>query len=209
MNLAYKLIHAFAVPLIRNCYNIHIKNSENLVKGPAIIAANQPSHLDGFVLISGIQNKVKKHIHFMTKQPSRYNLFLGKYLAEPFLNSGDHIILQNNHLASEQLRKITSLLNQGDYLGIFPEGVTNNTGKLRRFKNGAATISRLTQTPIIPTYIKWGASETNPKCPFWENVYINFGKAISLLKKTSRNGEDSKLTQILKESIEAMQLESE
>lgn len=211
MNLVYKTIHAFAVPLFKNCYNIKVNNPEKLIKGPAIIAANQQSHLDCAIILAGLQNILKREIHFVSKHPSTYwhsflGRCLGKYAAEPFLNAGDHITLLSNYITGKQLRNISGFFDKGHYLGIFPEGVTNNTGKIRKFQRGASMISRLTQTPIIPMYINWNASRTNPKLPLGGDVYLTLGDPIFPTTNIIQNGEeDSRLTLILKESVEKLQ----
>ena len=105
-------------------------------------------------------------------------------------------------------RAVSVLKNEKKYLLIHPEGTRTRTGKLGKFKKGAAVISKKTKVQIIPVYIK-GAGKifpVNKKIPhffdFWNlqkyPLHISFGRPVNPENKTEQQITDEIRQQIIK-----------
>ena len=75
----------------------------------------------------------------------------------------------------EAIESAVNLLNDGGTLGIFPEGTRNRTNEeLLRFKHGAVTIAKKSNSKIVPFAIK-GEYKL-----FSNKLIIEFGKPIDV-----------------------------
>ena len=134
-----------------------ISGIENLPKkGPFIIASNQESNIDPFLLIPFILSKLNRKIYFLAKFWSRernvgllskVTLFTTKPLlinwlgCIPALKKGGTVDV------------CVSLLKKGKIIGIFPEGRRNPEKILLMAKTGVARIALLAKVPVIPVGI--------------------------------------------------------
>jgi len=135
-------------------------------EGAVIIAANHLSIWDPIVIGAAVQ----RPINFMAK-------------AELFRNSLFAFILR--HLNAfpvkrgsadrSALRNSLDLLNQGQVLGIFPEG-TRNTDGLAKVQNGTAMIALKSGAPIVPV----ACIRTDKKIPFgwFRPLVVSIGNPI-------------------------------
>jgi 1-acyl-sn-glycerol-3-phosphate acyltransferase len=62
----------------------------------------------------------------------------------------------------ESIKRSVAYLNQGDLVGVFPEGELNRTGRLLPIKAGIALIIRMAKCPVICC----GLRETNFLIPY-------------------------------------------
>ena len=60
------------------------------------------------------------------------------------------------------VRQAVSLLQQGQVVGIFPEGGISRTGQIQSFKPGIMRVLEGTDVPVFPVYVDqiWGSSWT-------------------------------------------------
>jgi 1-acyl-sn-glycerol-3-phosphate acyltransferase len=78
-----------------------------------------------------------------------------------------------------------TLIEQGSTLIIFPEGRRSLTGELLPFKAGAAYLSFMTDTPVIPVYIERGGYR-----PFGPRPTVMFGEKVDLRRESGGDGPD-------------------
>jgi 1-acyl-sn-glycerol-3-phosphate acyltransferase len=165
--------------------NINIKGSENLkrIKTPTIFICNHLSNSDGLVL-----DKALKDI-----DPT---FVAGVKLSNNAVTSiGVNVIkttnIKPNTADKEGLKKIISLIKQGESVLIFPEGTRSRVGSLIEAKKGILLIARMTAAPIVPI----GLYGTEKLLPIGEkgdmsgetfnyaDVHINIGKQFEFPKR--------------------------
>ena len=152
-----------------------IKGAENIPKtGGLIIAANHVSNFDPPVIGCALSRK----LHFMAKE----ELFVNQVLRWAFIKLGSFPVKRAS-ADRVAIRKAMSLLEEGEVLGIFPEGTRSKTGALGRAEPGLAMIALKTGVPIVPTAVMGtnqvfkGTLFPRFKVIFGEPIYIEKGRA--------------------------------
>ncbi len=138
---------------------VEFKNPEGMaaiIGKPAIIVANHVSFYDSFLL------RLNRHwtsldVHFMgvTKfnaLPMRVLWYSG-IIPLVFFFFGVFVVIPGRGLA-KNLEAPAELLKRGKHVFIFPEGSMNDSGALKPFKTGAATLVSMTGMPVLPISYK-------------------------------------------------------
>jgi 1-acyl-sn-glycerol-3-phosphate acyltransferase len=151
MNIVEKLIYRFTIVLSKIVFRpriCEIKGIENLPKsGGFIIASNHVNPFDPFLIVAVIANflrknylKKRKKLHYvgMVQLKKRvYSFFLNENLG--FLTN-----------TIEGANRAVKLLEEGNILGIFPEGRRNDNKGLLKAKKGVAFMALLSGLPVVP-----------------------------------------------------------
>ncbi|MEA1961952.1 MAG: lysophospholipid acyltransferase family protein [Bacillota bacterium] len=115
---------------------------ENLpAEGPVIIAANHVSNWDPIVV--GLM--INRPVHFMGKAELFNNQLLGTLLLK--LNA---FPVKRGAADRKAIRTALERLQQGNVLGIFPEGARNKTGEDLKPQLGVAMLALKSGAPIVP-----------------------------------------------------------
>jgi 1-acyl-sn-glycerol-3-phosphate acyltransferase len=142
--MVYKIIKYVAKCLIPLKYNIVIKNGDKLheMKGPLIVSSNHTSSLDpifiGLILDSPV--------YFMAKK----ELFRTKIGAWFFTAMKAISIDRNAYMLIRPIRKILTLLERKEVVGIFPEGKRVKKDRKGKPKNGVAFFALKARVPVLP-----------------------------------------------------------
>lgn len=127
-------VHLF----LKIVFRIHIEGKENIpLNGSFIAAANHVSALDPPVLASSINRQV----FFMAKEELFKNPFIGWY----FKTIGTFPV-RRGMSDRGAIKKALQILNDGNVLGIFPEG-TRKSGEIQM---GVVMMALKTNSPILP-----------------------------------------------------------
>ena len=133
------------------CADIKIKNKYLLKQdGPLLIIANHPNSFLDAIIIGAQYNR---RIYFLargdafTKKHHRFLLGLLNMIPIYRLREGKQYLHLNDHAFNESVK----LLNKGEAVLIFIEGVCMNTHQLQPFKKGTSRIlARAHQQNIFP-----------------------------------------------------------
>ncbi len=113
--------------------------------GSAIITSNHTCAIDPMIIQAGSQRTIR---WLMT----RAFLF---WWAKPLWRIINPIALEFNKGDRGRIRQIVEALEQGDVVGLFPEGgLQRDKRELQPFKPGIIMIARRSGAPIIPTWIE-------------------------------------------------------
>jgi acyl-[acyl-carrier-protein]-phospholipid O-acyltransferase/long-chain-fatty-acid--[acyl-carrier-protein] ligase len=167
--------------LTHTLYRIKVEGRENFPeKGGALLVPNHVSMVDAVLLIAA------------TDRPIRFLMFKGSYehwLVKPFAK-----IMRVIPIASDlrprdlihSLRTATNALNEGEVVGIFPEGQMTRIGQMLPFRRGMERIMKGVEAPIIPVHLDgvWGSIFSFERGKFlWKlprkipyPVTVSFGK---------------------------------
>ena len=114
---------------------------ENILReGPFIITINHFSYVDPVFVI----HAVRKPISFLAASDQKIKWY---FIWAPFIYG--FIPTNRKALAPSTIKNATRALKGNEILGIFPEG-TSTSLKLRPAKNGAAYLSALTESRMLP-----------------------------------------------------------
>jgi putative phosphoserine phosphatase/1-acylglycerol-3-phosphate O-acyltransferase len=148
--------------------------------GPAILAANHTSALDGIVLAYLVARG--------RSRPTRY-LVASEFFDRPFhgfwLHTFKQIPIRRGTGDSGALDEAVATVREGAITGIFPEGTVNPdpSGPMLRGRTGLARIALAAGTPVIPVGI-WGTQARWPRTgltfrrPFRPAVALAFGRPV-------------------------------
>ena len=190
--------------------SINIQGSENLkgLKTPTIFICNHLSNSDGLVL-----DKALKEI-----DPT---FVAGIKLSNNAITSiGVNVVkttnIKPNTVDKDGLKKIVSLVKQGESLLIFPEGTRSRVGSLIEAKRGVLLIARMTGAPIVPIGLygteklipKNKEGDKSPETFNYADVHINIGKQFEIPKipkdQEKKEYEDFAIRYIMKKIAELL-----
>jgi 1-acyl-sn-glycerol-3-phosphate acyltransferase len=141
--------------LIHTVYRLEKKGLDNIPEeGPAVIVANHVSFVDALVILAASPRPIRFVMdHNIFKVPVLSFVFrTGK--AIPIASAKE-----NEALLNAAYEDIARALEQGELVGIFPEGRITDTGELYPFKGGIKRIIDRTPVPVVPVALKglWGS----------------------------------------------------
>lgn len=164
----YKIFKLILGPIFKFYYKPKIIGKENIPKdGPILVVGNHKHLYDQCLAILA----TKRVIHYMAKK----EYFDDKKVAWFFKISGC-ISVDRQNKDREAASKAINLLNNGQAVGLFPEGTRNRTEAiLLPFKFGAVSMAKKTNAYLVPFGIKGDYK-------FRSGVTIKFGKPFKVGK---------------------------
>ena len=156
--------------------------------GPVLLACTHISHLEPFV----VGTLLRRNIRWMSRVE-----FYRNRLAAAVLNLGGAFPVDRFGNAIPAVREAIALLNDGQVVGIFPEGgvATGEQSVLRgaKIKQGVCTVAVRTRVPVIPVVIL-GTDKLNrvgPWVPFRRGrVLVAFGQQVAPPPASGCRGDD-------------------
>jgi 1-acyl-sn-glycerol-3-phosphate acyltransferase len=163
--LFYETLRLLVGPLIKARLRLHIEGQDNVPDlGPAVVVCNHRSGIDPVILAYAVRNR---YIQFGAASWS-WNIpvygQLHKWLGAFPLN------LSGGEGARDQLKKGLELLEQGELVGIFPEGGETildpgKSERIKRFKTGFARLALEARVPVIPAAVVGLSERRLPSLP--------------------------------------------
>ncbi len=171
--------------LVSFFYRLQEKGTDRFPEtGGAIIACNHVSFLDPLIIMATCKRPVRFVMDYgYYSLPLVHTIF--KYAkCIPIASSRD-----NPEVFSKAMDIVAKALEDGELIGIFPEGEVTRTGKLNTFKAGIERIVQRTPVPVLPIALQglWGSffSRKHGKAMFhiphslpWSSIGINVGTLI-------------------------------
>lgn len=146
----YSIAKTFVVgPLVNTVFRPWVKGLDNIpAEGPAILASNHLSFSDS-VFIPVV---VPRQVRFLAKSDywggkgvsGAWNRWFFSISGQIPMDRSGGRASQNSLAAGEQA------LQEGNLLGIYPEGTRSPDGRLYRGKLGVAKLALRSQVPVIP-----------------------------------------------------------
>ena len=117
--------------------------------GPAVLASNHIGYLD-FVFVGYAARDRKRLVRFMAKKE-----VFDHRIAGPLMRGMKHIPVDRFARASDAIDAAVGSLNNGELVGMFPEGTISRSFVPRPGKTGAARMAMAAGCPLIPC-ATWG-----------------------------------------------------
>ena len=141
--------------LIHTIYRVEVKGSENIPEeGPVVVAANHVSFVDPLI-IGGVVRRPVRFVmyHKIFKIPVLHFIFKTGKAIPIAARSEDPECLEAAY------RRIHEVIDDGDVLGIFPEGSITDSGDIRTFKKGIEKIVAQKPVAVVPMALcnLWGS----------------------------------------------------
>ncbi len=144
------LTRSFFRTMFRLLFDLRVIGSGNIPSsGPAIIASNHESYLDGFVVGAAVDKHILERL---------YTVGLEEFFRGPLssrLSAVAHVIpIDAERYLERAMRMSAHVLREGKVLSIFPEGGRSYDGELMEFKNGVGILAVELDVPIVPCRIE-------------------------------------------------------
>lgn len=148
-------LRAVVEALFRVLFTYDCLGEEKIPEGPAVVAANHPSYLDPILL----SLQVKRPIRFMAWDA----LFRVPLLGGLVRLFGAFPVDLRRGRGGSAYEAAKALLEEGEVVGIFPEGRRSRAGRMEdELRAGAARLSLETGAPLVPATIR-GAYRAWPR----------------------------------------------
>ena len=169
--------------LIHLVYRVRIEGLENIPEeGPVIVVSNHVSYVDPLILGGMIRRPVRFVMYWKI-----YEIPVMKFI----FKTGKAIPIasrkENPEVLAEAYRRMHEVLDEGDVLGIFPEGAITRDGEIQPFKPGIEKLLNDQPTTVIPIAVcnLWGSmfsrkDPVNKRRPrkLWARIEMRVGKPI-------------------------------
>ena len=167
--MMYKTLKFIIKPFFMCIYNVKIDGIENIPKkGSVILAGNHKGNIDALLMLAG----PKRVVHMMAKK----ELFNNK-IKNWFFRSMGCISVDRSIHDDIAKNEAINVLNNGNIIGIFPEGTVNKSKDIiLPFKYGAVSFAKKTKSYIVPFSI------TGEYKLFRGKIRITYGDAYKVKK---------------------------
>ncbi len=141
--------------LMHTIYRLDKSGMENIPEeGPAVLVCNHVSFVDALIIAAGCRRPIRFVMdHNIFRVPLLNFIFrTGKTI--PIASAKE-----NPQLLEKAYDDIAAALENGDLVGIFPEGRITDTGELYPFRGGITRIIQRTPVPVVPLALRglWGS----------------------------------------------------
>jgi len=180
--MGYWLVKAVLAPILRVLFRPYVTGVENLpAEGGAILAGNHTTFLDNFM----IPLVVPRRVTFLAKSDYFTRRGLKGRLQKSFFAGVGMIPLDRSggKASAAALGTGLQVLQDGELLGLYPEGTRSPDGRLYRGKTGVARMALEAGVPVIPVgligmFALQPAGRRLPKIGRREKVEIRIGKPL-------------------------------
>ena len=167
-------------PLVRIVFRVRVLGAEHVpLSGPAILAFNHVSALDGPLLAIELARHIKRESRFLVAAEFFRRRDIGW-----ILRRYDQIPVRRGLGDGSALDAALSAVKGGVVLALAPEGTVNaDPATLLRIRSGIARIALPTGAPVIPVGL-WGTQQRWPRSgltwrrPLRPSVAIVFGEPL-------------------------------
>lgn len=167
-------------------YRIETHGEENVPKDGAFIICG--NHVD-FVKVPVIVLFTPRKVNFIAKAELFENPILS-WLGNLF----DVISVKRGKQDVDSMKRSLKVLNNGEGLGLFPEGTRHGLEKGVKVKNGAAFMALRTGKPIVPVGVKVEKHK----------IVLNYGIPLDYSQYQSRTPEKETLEKVTNEMMETI-----
>ena len=179
--------------LVRALYRVEVVGAERIpVAGPAIIAGNHDSVLDGIVLGA----VVTRDLCFLGKA----ELWRFRLLAWALDGIGA-IRIERGRGDHEALARAQEALEAGQLIAIFPQGAVRGD---RRWRRGAARLALTTGAPLVPVHLVGTARALSRRRIGFPRLRVVVGEPIAVAPTPDDPDAATELTERLRLAVESL-----
>lgn len=163
----YAFVKKYIGALVKLFFRIRVVGRENIPEnGGYILCCNHTHFMDVVWLVIAFPHP----ICFMAKQ----ELFKNKFIAKILKIMGAFPVARGTGTGgTTAIHTAEKLVNDGNVLGIFPEGTRNPHGRPKAAKSGVVVIASSTGADIVPTSIYYEG-----KLTLFKKITLNIGPVI-------------------------------
>jgi 1-acyl-sn-glycerol-3-phosphate acyltransferase len=149
VRVAWSVGHAAARAFLRlSGIPFAARGLEHLPQGPAVIAPNHASYMDGLVLMAILK---RRGYAYVAKRE-----FLGNFFMRTFLSGLGSVFVERFDVqkSAEQAEELVAAARRGASLIVFPEGTFRHHAGLLPFRTGAFQVAAQAGIPVVPVALR-------------------------------------------------------
>ena len=176
--------------LIHLIYRVRVQGLENIPgEGPVIVVSNHVSFVDPLLLGGMIRRPVRFVMYWKISEIPVLKFIFKTGKAIPIAGRAE-----NPQVLEQAYQRMCEVLDEGDVLGIFPEGGITRDGEIQPFKPGIAKLLAEKPIDVVPVAVcnLWGSmfSRKDPLAKrrprkLWSVIEMRVGKPIPAAEATS------------------------
>jgi len=177
--------------LVNVIYRLRTEGLEHIpAEGPAVVVCNHVSYMDALIVIGCCRRPVRFVMDYQIFKIPGLNFIFRTAGAIPIAPARNHPEILNR--AYDQVARY---LEDGEVVGIFPEGQLTKDGELGVFKGGIERIVKRTPVPVVPLALRgmWGSffsrryghAMTRFPRRFWSRIELVAGQPVPAAQATS------------------------
>jgi len=140
------------------CFRVRVAGASFVpASGPAVVAANHVSALDGVVLAVVVSERRRRMTRYLAAAE-----FFERWTVGWALRRFRQIPLRRGERDAAALEEAVATVRAGALVGIFPEGRVGDGAELQPGHRGVARIALAAGAPVVPTGI-WGTQRRWPR----------------------------------------------
>jgi 1-acyl-sn-glycerol-3-phosphate acyltransferase len=178
LNLWWRIGSAITAVPMHLLFRVRVRGVEHVpTSGPAVLAFNHVSVLDGPVLAIATARSARRATRFLVAAEIFRRFFFG-WVLRTFEQIPIHRGQGDEHALDEAIR----VVGDGALAAIAPEGRVNQDGaeRLQRIRSGVARIAIPTGAPVVPvgiwgTQVRWPRSGLTLRRPFRPALAFAYG----------------------------------
>ncbi|MGD9584589.1 MAG: MFS transporter [Lysobacterales bacterium] len=151
--------------LINTLYRIEVRGLDKVPdSGPCLVVCNHASYLDALIVGGAVRRPIRFVMyHSIYKLPLLHFMFRTARTIPIAPAREDAAMLERAY------QEISRALDQGEIVGIFPEGRLTSDGAINPFKPGVETILADRPVPVVPMALKgmWGSMFSRRESRWW------------------------------------------
>jgi 1-acyl-sn-glycerol-3-phosphate acyltransferase len=178
MELVYRPVVALARTMFTVMgWKVHVSGAHVVpATGAAVLASNHVGYLD-FAFIGYGTLPRHRLVRFMAKQE-----VFDHRIAGPLMRGMGHLPVDRFGGAVAAIDTAVGALEEGEIVGLFPEGTISRSFVPARAKTGAVRIAMRADAPLVPTAV-WGSQRllTKGRSPNWQRnvpIIVSFGPPV-------------------------------
>lgn len=173
-------------------------------QGGGLLVTNHQSFLDPLLICL----PMKRPVSFMARDSLFRIPILGPFMRYEFV-----IPISRRSTSSQSLRAAIQNIEDGNFVGIFPEGTRTTDGAVQKFKPGFLALLKRADCAIYPIGIA-GAFRALPRGAYFlrpRSVRVVYGKPISakLIKEYYAKGAEKELLELTNQRVTECQQQAE
>jgi 1-acyl-sn-glycerol-3-phosphate acyltransferase len=204
LNIWWRFGIPLVVPIVRALFRVRVTGIHHVpLEGPAILAFDHISVLDGPCLAAEVAWRRRRVVHFLVAA----EVFDVPIIAW-FLRRYRQIPIRRGRNDAGALDDAVATIRGGAIAAIAPEGAVNpKPGELQRIRSGIARIALPTSAPVIPvgiwgTHRRWSRSGRHWGPPLRPRLGLAFGEPIQPQGDVSRQDDVDEFLGSVREALE-------
>lgn len=178
--------------LINILYRIEVEGLEKIPdEGACLLVCNHVSYMDALIIGGTVRRPIRFVMYHSIFKIPLLNFIFKTARAIPIAPAKE-----DSAMLERAYAEITKALDEGEIVGIFPEGRLTETGEINTFKSGVEKILAVRPVPVIPVALKgmWGSLFSRrdsrlrqARLPrrFWSKIGLRIADPLSPEKATA------------------------